>query len=350
MKKILVVLILLLGIMPVASASLLDAINAPDKSPISVVVFMNKQVFADSKAVTEIRDVLKEKFKYAKSVAIFGDDQAKSPEFLEFVEKVQTDPLNEKGIKGISFGALAQYGRTTKSNYIVLIVIAPFNSQGYGYGDIKAQVSVLDVASLKNVECLNWYKEGASWTSGAKDLIKKVASDFNWSPPTEVPGDKKTINQAGEKKPSVVVILPDIILEKPEFVEKVRKTVSEKFKVSNVPIYVDDKPKSPEFLEFIGKVETDSAKQQTFILKKERLVEYGKNTNSNPVVAIVVSAVSKGPGFSGFVYHLKEDIFVVDAESNLYLSNVVYDVGDEKSRKDGIDYLMDKLQNEFKLL
>ena len=202
MKKILLVLILLVGFNSTAWASLIDVVGAPDKAPISVVVFMNKQVFADSKAVTEIRDVLKEKFKYAKSVAIFGDDQAKSPEFLEFVEKVQTDPLNEKGIKGISFGALAQYGRTTKSNYIVLIVIAPFNSQSYGYGDIKAQVSVLDVASLKNVECLNWYKEGASWTSGAKDLIKKVASDFNWSPPAATPSDKKTINQVEEKKPS----------------------------------------------------------------------------------------------------------------------------------------------------
>lgn len=292
---------------------------------------------------------MKEKFKYANSMAIYGDDQAKSPEFLEFVERVQTDPLNDKGIKVISLGALAQYGKATKSSYVVLIIITPFNSTQYGFGDIKAQVSVLDVASVRDVECLNWYYEDSNWTKGSKEVIKKIASDFNWSPSAEMAGDKRTNAQPEVKKPSVVVFLPDVVLEKPEFVEKVRKTVAEKFNVNSVPIYIDEKPKSPEFVNFISKVETDSAKQQAFVLRKERLVEYGKSTNSNPVVAIVISSVSRGPGFSGYTYHLKEDIFVVDPETNLYLSNVVYDNGDEKSRRDGIDLLMNKLQNEFKL-
>ncbi len=112
------------------------------------------------------------------------------------------------------------------------------------------------------------------------------------------------------------------------------------------PIYVDDKHKTSEFLKLIGKVGSDSAKQQTFILKKEPLVEYGKGTNSNTVISIVISQVGKGEGLS---YHLKEDIFVVDSESDKYLANAVYGTIDDKKRPGGIDLLMKKLQDEFKL-
>lgn len=96
-------------------------------------------------------------------------------------------------------------------------------------------------------------------------------------------------------------------------------------------------------------METDSAKQQAFVLRKEWLVEYGKSTNSNPVVAIVVNSLSRSGGTWTYTYHLKEDILVVDTEANLYLCNVVYDNGDEKSRQTAIDLLMNKLLTEFKM-
>lgn len=353
MKKIILVLLLsLFGLMSTASASLADVAGAADKSPISVVVFMDKRVLSDGKAVTQIRDALKEKFKNANSIAIYGDDQAKSPEFLEFAEKIKTDPANEKDIKVINIDALIKYTQSIKSDYVILITISPFNTywnfwSGIRY-DMKEHVSVIDVTSHRYVEYLNWYKEGTSiWlVDGAKDLINKLVSDFQWSPPVANRIDKK-VSQPGENKLSVVVFLSDIILEKPELIDKVRKAVSEKFHITEVPIDVDNKPKSPEFLDLIGRVETDSAKQQTFILKKENLVEYGKATNSNPVIAIDISNV--GDGDENFNYHLKSDIFVVDTETGKYLSNVVFDTIDKKKRQDGIDFLLTKLQSEFKV-
>ncbi|MBP2651058.1 MAG: hypothetical protein H6Q74_1883 [Firmicutes bacterium] len=352
MKKILVVLILLLCCLPSAIASLNDVNIKPDKSQIAVVLFMDKHILADGKTVAKIRNALNEKFKAANSVVIYGDDQAKSPEFLEFAEKVKTDPANEKDIRVVNIGELARYARSINSDYVMLITISPFNVYDNFWSgirvDMKENVAVIDVASQKYVEYLSWYKEGTSpWMDdGAKDLINQLVANFYWTPPNEL-SDNKSCNQVGESKPAVVVFMSDIILEKPELVEKVRKTISEKFQVSEVPINGDNKPKSPEFLELIGKVETNSAKQQTFILKKANLVDYGRATNSNPVIAIDISNV--GAGDYDFNYHLKADIFVVDPGSNKYLSNVVFDTIDAKKRQDGLDFLMSKIQNEFML-
>lgn len=156
MKKILAIIALLFALSSTAWANPTDMVGSSDKTLLSVVVFMNERVLSDTKAIAEIRDVLKNKFKYANSVVFYGDDQAKPPAFLEFVERVKTDPLNEKRIKAISLGALAQYGKASKSSYIVPITITPFNNWVVGEGgDTRAQVSVLDVASVRNVECLN---------------------------------------------------------------------------------------------------------------------------------------------------------------------------------------------------
>lgn len=353
MKKILIVLLLLFSVNLTALAAPDAVVNSTDQSQVAVVVFMDKRILQDSKAVAQTRDILKEKFKYANSLAIYGDDQAKSPEFLEFIEKTQTDPVNEKEIRTINMGALAKYGRDIKANYVVLITISPCNIFYDSFAgvriDLKEHVSVIDAQTSRYVESLNWYNEASNvyrLGSEARDLIKRFTTEFIWTPPANLETDKNMSIQPEEKKNSVVVFLPDIILEKAELVEKIRQIVSEKFNVSETPIYVDNKPKSSAFLNLIGKVGTDSAKQQTFVLKKEHLVEYGKATNSTPVIAIVISQVGKGEEFS---YHLKEDIFVVDSESNKYLANVVYDTIDNKKRQEGIDLLLKKLQNEFKL-
>lgn len=353
MKKILMILFLLCGMNSIAWANLNDLINSTNQSSVAVVVFMEKQIISDGKAVTRMRDVLNEKFKHANNIAIYGDDQAKSPEFLEFIDKIKTDPANEKDIKSINMGELAKYGRAIKSDYVVLITVAPCNTYWNFWSgmrvDTKASVSVIDVNTQNYLEYKNYYKEGndAFSAEGAQYLIKKLADDFNWSPPVDKENDIKTLSELEDKKPAVVVFLPDVILEKPELVEKVRKSVATKFHVKDVSIYIDDKSKSPEFLKLIGRVGTDSAKQQTFILKKESLIAYGKAVNANPLTAIIISNV--GVGDDDFNYRLKEDIFVVDTENNKYLSNVVFDTVDKKKRQDGIDFLMNKLQNEFKL-
>lgn len=345
MKKILVLLILLV----ISSSSM---VWAESQSPISVVVFMNKHILTDGKAVIEMRDVLKEKFKDANSIVIYGDDQAKSPEFLEFIEKVKTDPKNEKDIRVIDLNELAKYGRGIKSSYVVLITISPCNLYWNFWSgtrvDMKASVSVLDVDSIQYVEYVTWYKEGTNprLVAGAKDLINKVSAEFRWSPSAAEVRGKKDATPAEANKSAVVVFLPDVVLEKPDVVEKVRKSVSAKFHVDDVPVYIDDKPKSPEFLALISRVGTDSAKQQAFILKKENLVEYGKAVNSDLVTAIIISSVG---GDDDFNYHLKEDIYVVDIKENKYLANVVFDTLNKMKRQDGIDFLMRKLQEEFKL-
>jgi len=351
-KKILVVLILLFCLMPTASANLMD-IFVPEKPkpPVSVVVFMDKHILSDGQTVTTIRNALNEKFKDAKSVVIYGDDQAKSPEFLEFAEKVKTDPANEKDIKVINIGELTKYARSINSDYVILITIAPFNMYDNFWSgirvDMKENVSVIDVASQKYLEYLSWYKEGTNlWMDdGAKDLVNQLVANFHWTPAE--PNENKSVNQEEVSNPSVVVFLSDVILEKPELVEKVRKTISEKFHASVVPINGDNKPKSSQFLDLIGKVETNSAKQQSFILKKEDLVEYGKATNSNTVIAINISNV--GAGDNDFSYRLKADILVVDAESKKYLSNVVFDTIDKKKRQEGLEFILNKIQNEFQL-
>lgn len=352
MKKLLAILLLLLGITPTAWANLNDSSNSSAQPSLSVVVFMDKKIIADGKAVTQMREVLKEKFKYANSIAIYGDDQSKSTEFLEFVEKIKTDPSNEKDIISINIGELAKYGRAIKSDYVMLITVSPCNLYWNFWSgvrvDTKGSVSVIDVNTLKYLTYMNYYKEGnnAFSSDGAKLLIKKLAAEFNWSPPFTKQSDNIT-NQSEDKKPAVIVFLPDVILKKPELVEMVRKAVSTKFQVSDVPIYIDDKPKTPEFLNLISKVETDSAKQRTFILRKESLVAYGKMLNANPVTAIIISNVGAEKDNSN--YRLKEDIFVVDAEANKYLSNIVFDTVGKKKRQEGIEFLMNKLQLEFNL-
>lgn len=353
-KKILMISFLLLFSMnSIAWANLSDLINTTNQSSTAVVVFMEKQIISDGKAVTRMRGVLNEKFKHASNIAIYGDDQAKSPEFLEFIDKIKTDPANEKDIKSINMGELAKYGRAIKSDYVVLITVAPCNTYWNFWSgmrvDTKAGVSVIDANTQNYLEYKNYYKEGndAFSAEGAQYLITRLADDFNWSPPIDKESDTKALSELDDKKPAVVVFLPDIILEKPELVEKVRKAVTTKFHLKDVPIYIDDKAKSPEFLKLIGRVGTDSAKQQTFILKKENLIAYGKAVNANPLTAIIISNV--GAGDDDFNYRLKEDIFVVDTENNKYLSNVVFDTVDKKKRQDSIDFLTNKLQGEFQL-
>ncbi len=332
MKKILVILLMLLCVNSTAWAD-----SRPAQPAISVVVFIHDIASVGTKAVAEKRSILKEKFPQAKSIAIYDDDQAKSPEFLEFTEKIKPDLENAKFVWWIGIDALAQYGKATNSDYVILVRLIK---------NFAAEFTVIDVASAKYVEALLYFKNNP-WAEKTNDLITKIA--LHWSSPQEEPVIKQPSVPAREKRPAVILLLPSIILEKSDLAESVRKTVMEKFKVSEVPIFIDDRPKSAAFLNFISGVKTDTAKQQTFVLKKERLAEYGNNTNSNPVIAIDVDIVSMGSSFIGFSYRLKETIFVVDAEEKKYLASAVYDTLDEKSARAGVDFLMDKLKNEFKL-
>jgi hypothetical protein len=337
-----------------AWASSNDKTISASQSSTSVVVFMDSQTISDGKAVAQMRDVLKEKFKHAKSVEIYGDEQAKSPEFLEFTERIKTDPANEKYIKVINIGELTKYGQSTNSDYVILITISPFNPNYVLRSfDMKGNITVVDVSTQKYLDYVNFYKEGILYregaakrfSGGAKDIVNQIAFSFSWNPGIEESNNDNRVNQVRENKPSVIVFLPDVILERSDLVEKVKKTISDKFQVSDVPIYSDDRKKSPEFLDLISTVEADRAKYQAFIMRKENLVRYGKMINANPLVVIVIS----NTGVDAFKYRLKADVFVIDTESNKYLSNVIFDTIDNKKRAEGIEFLMNKFKNEFEL-
>ncbi|QJW47286.1 hypothetical protein HA075_16795 [bacterium BFN5] len=75
---------------------------------------------------------------------------------------------------------------------------------------------------------------------------------------------------------AVVIFLPRELLERTELIDQIKFTIRNKFKVDDVPIYLDEKPKSQAFLNFIDSVMADSAKQKAFLLKKNVSYNMGK--------------------------------------------------------------------------
>jgi hypothetical protein len=345
MKRVLVILLLLLAFNSIAYAA---PENASNLSGYSVILFLDDEVLFSQKAINEISTIMKEKFEQAKSIEIYGDAKAKSPAFLELAEKVQIDPVHQHKTRRVSIDALTKYGKDTKSSNVIIITISICNVY-FDWNklrfDMKEQLAVLDVSSPKYVKYMNLYTENTTMIAGTKYLLNNLDKNFNWFSPSRGESDKINDYPIEEKKTSVIVVLPDVILERPELVDIVRKTVSEKFKVKDVPIYIDNNEKTPAFYNLLEKIQDGIFKQSDFIPQKEYFVEYGKETNSDIVIAVVVSILENGtPSF-----RLKEDIFAVDTKLNKYLTNVVYDTGEIMRRKEGIDKIMNQLQSEFTL-
>lgn len=347
MKKVTACLLfIVLFLQPVAWAAPLANWDFSTLPKISVVVFLNKFILSDEDAMKTIKSAINERFRFA-SIAYYGDDKAKSPEFLEFIEQVLTDPVNEKGVRAITRGNLLKYGSATNSAYIVLINVSAYNHYIYYVSeyDLKQHISVLDVAANKLVENVTWQAEGKRPYAAADYFTKMLKSEFTWK--VLAVSDKKEAAATEAPKPGVAVFMPDFVLAKTEAVDLLRKAVAAKFGVTSVPIYIDNKPKSPEFLDLISKVTSDSIKQQTFVLRREHLAQYGKDANINPVIAIKINATRKEP-WSSYA-RMQAEIFVVDANSGKYILNTVYDTGDTLPRERGMEYLMDKLKKEFKI-
>jgi len=337
-----------------AFAAALDQTGDVHYPKTTVIVFLDKFFLTSEKAVSTLKTTLSSKFKDA-SIVCYGDNQSKSPEFLEFSEKVQSDPVNEKRIRVLPGEYVLKYAQDTSSDYIVLFTMQEYYNyitQGGDYYDMKQEISIFDVSSKKWVEDVAWRLENQKYAGVATEkFMKKLNTEFNWTPTAYLANKQKQVQQPETKKLSVVVFVPDLILSKPEAVEIIRKAVAEKFKISDVPIYLDDKPKTQEFLYLANKVGVDSAKQKTFLLKKENLVEYGKVTNSDLVVAINFSLMSYS--FNGFDFaksiRLKEDIYVVDVASNKYIINTVFDTNDTMNRVNSAAYLTEKLKTDFNI-
>jgi len=329
----------------VVKAAPFESENLVEQSKVTVVVLLDPLFQQNTKALDIIKAGLREKFGQA-DIVYFGGSQAKSPEFLEFIEKVQTDPLNDKGIIWINEQYLYKLGHDTNSKYVLLINLSVTGYNGYYDYWSNLMLTAYNVETEKPIAINGWRKGKTKWaTQGADYYIAKLKNEFKWpveSAPTErIPNDTM--------KPAVAVFLPEDIFEMPELVQKIRNAVASKFKINSVPIYIDNMPKDPDFLNLVNKVMIDSAKQDTTIVRKDYLVEYGKHVNANQVIAIKISLSEYDMNiWSGkSIYRFNEEILVVDTMANKYISSVAYDTGDRRGRPEGIEFVINKLQNEF---
>ena len=340
MRIILVIVFIVLSIDSPVLASVTDIINQTSPSKISVIAFINNDILKDQKSMEFINSVFSQKFR-GQAITIADDGKQKSPEFMEFWEQVQSDPINEKGIYYINSKQLADYGKNTGSDYTVFISIT---KNIFTNGNIL-KLTLIDVKTQKSLIENAWYAPSPHdffGNTALKDLIKKFKDDFYLFPTDDIAA-KANMEPTNKKNVAVVLFLPIELLERTELIEQIKLTIRNKFKVDDIPIYLDEKPKSQPFLNFIDSVKSDSAKQKAFLLKKEHVIQYGKDIGSSIVIPIIIS-VRKADYTTYF--QLREDITAIDIDSEKYLSNNVFELDKELRRKEGVDILMKKLIDE----
>lgn len=329
--------------------------NPPEKSNISVVVFLDKVFRDDNQSLEILKKGLNDRFNGA-NVAIYGDNSPKSPEFLEFIEKVQTDPANERGIRLIPAKYLYKYGDDTHASHVLLINIKSANSD-IGFWSSKRLARIKEDVTVFSVEP-NKIVLNSVFDTGEKLLpfreaiqlsMLQLKKEFNWIPQ---PSQENEIKPVPANLVSILAFLPARIQVEPELYLKVKNAISEKVKNADITIYNDFQAKSPEYMEFIGKVITDSSMQRSFIIKKDHIVKYGKDSGYRAVVVfklgITEEEEARGLSF-GTVYRLKEDISVVSVESNKYIANYVFDNEKKMFLTTAVDNIMDKFKSEFNL-
>lgn len=349
MRKILILAIFLfiMGNMAVAWAYSGVGSDLPGQAKVTLVVSLDPAFRQNSKAYDIIKTAMTEKFSFAE--IIYRDDsQAKSPAYLEFMEKVQTDPINNdtnKGVTWIREEHLKKFGQDSNSKYVLLINLRVTGYNGKGDYWSKMTFCAYDVEAAKPVAIDAWLKGRTGYgTEGAEYFMTKLRSELKW--PVAVPPEL----QPGETaKQAVVVFLPDEIVEMPDLVQKIRSTVASKFNIADVPIYIDNIPKTVAFLSLVNKVAVDSAKQNTTVVRKDYLSAYGKQIGSNTVISIKIGYTESEYDIWAYkmVYRLNAEILVVDTETNKYLSSMVYDIGSKKGRQEGVELLMNKLKTEY---
>lgn len=348
MRKILFLAVLLfcMGYMTIAWAYTPDLLGQANKA--TVVVFLDPVFRHNERSYSIIKEALTEKFRSAE--IIYRDDasQTKSPAYHEFIEKVQTDPINtdrDKGITWIREEYLQKLGQDNNSKFVLLINLRVTGYNGKGDYWSKMTFCAYDVEAAKSVAVNTWVKGRTGYgTEGAEFFMTKLRNDLKWPPalPQEPqPGD--TVKRA------VVVFIPDDIMEMPELVQKIRSTIVSKLNVTDVPIYIDSNPKTQAFLSLVNKIAVDSAKQDTPVVRKDYLSAYGKQIGANTIVSIKIGYTEAGYSAWAYkmVYRLNAEILTVDTETNKYLSSMVYDIGSRKGRQEGVEMLMNKLKNEY---
>lgn len=325
---------------------------SPDMSgqtgKVTLVVSLDPVFRQNEKAYNIIKGALIEKFGSAEIIYCDDASQTKPAAYHEFIEKVQTDPINNDSNKGVTWireEHLHKFGQDNNSKFILLINlrVTGYNQNGYYWP--KMTFCAYDVEAAKPIAVNTWVKGRTGYgTEGAEFFMTKLRNDFKW--PTSVIPEPQLGDTA---KRAVVVFVPDDIMEMPELVQKIRSTIASKLNITEVPIYIDSNPKTQAFLSLVNKVAVDSAKQEAPVVRKEYLSAYGKQIGANTVISIKIGYTEAEFDIWAYkmVYRLNAEILAVDTETNKYISSMVYDIGSKKGRQEGVELLMNKLKTEY---
>lgn len=324
-----------------------------EKGKISVVVFLDRFLKEDNQCLEIVKKSLNDKFNGA-NIAIYGDNSSKSPEYLEFIEKLQSDPANEKGIRIIPTKYLYKYGKDTNASHVVLMKISSVGFDVNIWSNktivrIKQEVTVLSVEPNKIV-LNNIFDTGEKLKPFREALqlsMNQLKNEFKWTPQSLQESEVKPVS---ENRVAVLAFLPRKFQMESELYLKVKDSIAEKIKDADITVFNDFQAKSPEYMEFIGNVLNDSAVQKAFIVKKDHAVKYGADAGYRTVVVFKLSITDEDAagGLSfGTDYRLKEDISIIDVELNKYLANYVFDTEKRMRLNTALDTIISKFKNEF---
>jgi hypothetical protein len=331
-KAVIISLFCLFAFVSAAWAAPIASDVQPSSEELLVVVFANKFIQDDKQAMDLVRKTIRAKFGDA-NISIYGDQS--TPAFLDFIEKLQTDPANEGGIRAIGKTHLLDYGKAVNAKHIVLIDLFNMESDidfwsGAKLVEMMEDVTVFDVQSQKII--FNQVFGTEKKFTIRKDtelLMSKLQAEFKWTPLTA--NDK--LVDPGDKKVTVSVFLTNELLGYKDLLAKIKNAVNEKFKFANVYIYNDGQAKPPEYIEFIGRVTADSAKQRMMVITKDNLSQLGRDLGASHVILIKID-------------RSREDISVVSIANGKYVASALY-VAEKMSVPETVEFLMNKLKNDF---
>ena len=315
----------------------------------TVIMFVDSDIRQNDPSMQTILAGIKDKFKPTE-IIVNDDQKRKSNEYMEFIENVKSDPVNESSIRVISLDHIAKYANAVNSKYIAIVYLTTWKTLELG---INMNLVVVDAENGK-------YLINDAWNEGVHDFLPNAASNlmkrFNKDVSTSfMEGTSSNENSASNpnEKIKVVAFVGNSILQQPKLVEKIKTTVGARFNVKNVAVYIDEKPKSLETLELFAKIQADSAKQKSLVIKKEHLIKYGEDTGSVYVAAVTIDT-------SDIIYlisqygitcqmKLKESVVLVDVPAGRYAQNAVYETNYYYEEDSAVDELLKKLQTQFKM-
>ena len=138
-------------------------------------------------------------------------------------------------------------------------------------------------------------------------------------------------NSANNPKISVVFYLPKDIGNDPEIMTAATNMVNKKFNPQKYNIAILGRDTSPEIVELAENVKASR------VLKKEYAVKYGKDTNSDYVVAMYMSLLDwKKDGWGGIDMIWQIDTNIVNVATDKYIYNKTSTSPEMDSKKNSI--------------